>query len=181
MAIGLFNRQDGNTALMEDMEQRLQERMTALVKRIDCLEKEIVWLKEELVRRPQPAPVNVEEKTEKLEETSVETVPQAQTLYLSAPNADGTFSSCSPQEDVGTSLFVLHSEDGRTGTFAFLNTSDALATALISITQFLKPVCKIQGKATFMPRSIATEQEGGAFLDGTTWTMTQKAVVRFIE
>lgn len=181
MGKGFFSRQNDDSDLIGELEQRMQKRMDALCRRIDCLEAELHRLQEELARRPQTAQQETANKPVETPEAPSPLPQQTQTLYLSAPNADGTFASCTPQEEAGTSIFVLRTDDGREGTFAFLNTADALATALISVTQFLKPVCRIQGKTGAMPRAIVTLEEGRATRDGEVWTMTQKAVVKFEE
>lgn len=181
MGKGFFNRQNDDAELIGELEQRMQRRMDALCRRIDCLEDELHRLQEELARRPQTIPQETQKKPVETQEETSPQPQQTQTLYLSAPNADGSFASCTPREEAGTSIFVLRTDDGREGSFAFLNTADAMATALISVTQFLKPVCRIQGKTGSMPRCIVTQEEGRAARDGEVWTMTQKAVVKFEE
>lgn len=100
-------------------------------------------------------------------------------LYLDAPLQDGSFSTFSSEEHVGKSLYVLEeTQDSKTGTFRVLESNDALATLLISTSQFVKPVCKLVDSKIRMPQRIVTVEEGQAiFVDGV-WKTTQKAVVR---
>ena len=99
-------------------------------------------------------------------------------LYLDAPLQDGSFSTFSSEEHVGKSLYVLETQDSKIGTFRVLESNDALATLLISTSQFVKPVCKLVDSKVRMPQRIVTVEEGQAvFIDGV-WKTTQKAVVR---
>ena len=60
-----------------------------------------------------------------------------------------------------------------------LQTPEALATANISVSQFIKPVCKIMGNSRIMPRRIDTVEEGKVMKDGAVWRLLRKAVVAF--
>ena len=100
-------------------------------------------------------------------------------LYLEAPTPDGTFSQASAMEQIGKSIYQLTTTDGQNGTFILLDTPDAIATAMISVSQFVKPACKISGNTAIQPRHIITEEEGTASREGTGWKITRKAVVRF--
>ena len=100
-------------------------------------------------------------------------------LYLAAPNPDGTFSQVSSMEQIGKSIYQLTTTDGQNGTFILLDTPDAIATAMISVSQFVQPACKISGNTAIQPRHIITEEEGAASREGTGWKITRKAVVRF--
>ena len=100
-------------------------------------------------------------------------------LYLAAPSPDGTFSQASAMEQIGKSIYQLTTTDGQNGTFILLDTPDAIATAMISVSQFVKPACKVSGNTALQPRHIITEEEGAASREGTGWKITRKAVVRF--
>lgn len=100
-------------------------------------------------------------------------------FYLAAPTPDGTFSQASAMEQIGKSIYQLTTTDGQNGTFILLDTPDAIATAMISVSQFVKPACKISGNTAIQPRHIITEEEGAASREGTGWKITRKAVVRF--
>ena len=100
-------------------------------------------------------------------------------LYLAAPTPDGTFSQASAMEQIGKSIYQLTTTDGQNGTFILLDTPDAIATAMISVSQFVKPACKISGNTAIQPRHIITEEEGAASREGAGWKITRKAVVRF--
>lgn len=104
---------------------------------------------------------------------------QSEIFYLAAPNPDGTFSQASAVEQIGKSIYQLTTADGQNGTFILLDTPDAIATAMISVSQFVKPACKISGNTAIQPRHIITEEEGAASREGAGWKITRKAVVRF--
>ena len=102
-----------------------------------------------------------------------------QHLFLAAPTPDGVFLQASETEQIGKSIYQLTTTDGQNGTFILLDTPDAIATAMISVSQFVKPVCKVSGNTALQPRHIITEEEGAASREGTGWKITRKAVVRF--
>ena len=111
--------------------------------------------------------------------SSLHTPHSTEILYLAAPTPDGTFSQASAMEQIGKSIYQLTTTDGQNGTFILLDTPDAIATAMISVSQFVKPACKISGNTAIQPRHIITEEEGAASREGTGWKITRKAVVRF--
>ena len=115
---------------------------------------------------------------EELKSTIAKAPQRVSKLYLDAPLQDGSFSTFSSEEHVGKSLYVLETQDSKTGTFRVLESNDALATLLISTSQFVKPVCKLVDSKVRMPQRIVTVEEGQAiFVDGV-WKTIQKAVVR---
>ncbi|MBQ9636681.1 MAG: hypothetical protein IJV36_02135 [Prevotella sp.] len=101
------------------------------------------------------------------------------TLYLPAPTQDGLFLQTSEHEQIGKSIYQLTTSDGQNGTFLLLDTPDAIATAMISVSTFIKPVCKVNGPTAQYPRHIITEEEGTVSREGAGWRVTRKAVVRF--
>ena len=105
--------------------------------------------------------------------------PAAKTLFLAAPTSDGAFSQATDHEQVGKSIYRLTTSDGQNGSFIMMDSPDAIATAMISVSQFVKPACKISGNTAQQPRHIITEEEGAASREGTGWKITRKAVVRF--
>ena len=110
-------------------------------------------------------------------------VPQTameETLYLPAPTSDGWFPEDSPALQVGKSIYRLRTNDGLNGYFEMLTSSDALATALISVSQFVKPVCRIEGDTNRLPQRVETLEEGTAQRDGNGWRVVRKATVRFV-
>ena len=118
--------------------------------------------------------------TEALADTRPEPVVSAsRCLYLAAPTADGCFLQASEHEQIGKSIDQLTTTDGRNGTFILLDAPDAIATAMISVSQFIKTVCKVVGNTSQFPRHLITEEEGVATLEGNVWKVTRKAVVRF--
>lgn len=105
--------------------------------------------------------------------------PRAACCFLAAPNPDGTFGNVSDVEQIGKSIYQLTTHDGVSGHFIMLDTHDAIATAMISVSQFIKPVCKVVGTTSSLPRHIVTDEEGVASNEGGVWRVTRKAVVRF--
>lgn len=99
--------------------------------------------------------------------------------YLPAPSSDGCFDNASPTEQIGKSIYRLTTADGVNGTFVMLDSPDAIATAMISVSQFVKPVCKVVGSASVYPRTIQTVDEGSAVFENGMWRVVNKAVVKF--
>lgn len=104
---------------------------------------------------------------------------QKTTFFLAEPNREGIFTSCTEQEEAGKSIYQLTTEDGITGAFSMLDTPDAIATATISISQFVKPVCKVDGKVPPKPRHAVTISHGKVSKQEDGWKVEEKAVVRF--
>lgn len=100
-------------------------------------------------------------------------------LFLPAPTPSGSFTEWSEKEQIGKSIYELTTDGKGNGTFRLLPSADALATAMISVSQFVKPVCRIQGNTHRMPESIITVSPGEAQLKDGVWTVTKKAVVEF--
>lgn len=100
-------------------------------------------------------------------------------LYMDAPTNDGIFTSTSENEEIGKSLYVLTTKDYVNGSFILLDSPDVIATAMISISQLIKPVCKIIGNVNAYPKHIVTKEEGIAVNEDGVWKVTKKAVVRF--
>ena len=103
-----------------------------------------------------------------------------ETLYFSMPTADGVFLESTASEVVGKSIYRLSTDDGSNGRFVMLSTPDAIATAMISVSQFVKPVCRIEGNTRRQPQRIETLVEGVAQREGTAWRVVTKATVEFV-
>lgn len=101
------------------------------------------------------------------------------TFFLPAPTPDGVFTETSREEQIGKSIYELTADGNGHGKFKLLSTADAVATAMISVSQFVKPVCKVQGNTHRMPDRIVTVSPGEAMLKDGIWTVTRKAVVEF--
>ena len=108
---------------------------------------------------------------------TVVNVRTATVYYLPAPTPDGLFLQASEREQIGKSVYQLTTSDGQNGTFILLDTPDAIATAMISVSTFVKPACKVSGNTYMQPRHIITEEEGTR--EGAAWRIIRKAVVRF--
>ena len=113
-------------------------------------------------------------------ETTLHTsVATPSTYYFSAPTPDGYFTSPSLTEQNGTSIYMLTTDDGISGQFVMLNTKDAIATACISISQFVKPACKTGKDIAKVARSVTMIEPGLAVFDGEKWKISQKAIIEF--
>jgi len=152
-----------------------------LDKRVRALEEELKLLKSDDSEQEKGQPTEISPAPFSTDDHAGETARQhdtARTIYLAAPNPDGTFADFSYNEQIGKSIYRLSTNDGTTGRIAVLDTKDATATAVISISQFIKPACKIANSVSGIPSRIITEQEGIATYDGQAWSISQKAVVR---
>lgn len=113
------------------------------------------------------------------EPASVAISPATQRFYLAAPTPDGCFTDISTVEQTGKSLYVLTVKDGMTGMYSMIANDEAMATAMISISQFVKSACKVIGDTHKPPRRIVTVEDGCVTREGDVWRITRKAVVRF--
>lgn len=100
-------------------------------------------------------------------------------LYMPTPTPDGYFNDASSVEITGKSIYLLTTRDCINGSFIMLDTPDSIATAMISVSQFVKPICKISGHANIYPSHIITEEEGHAVNENGIWRVVKKAIVRF--
>lgn len=160
----------------------LRSTISMMEHRILTMEKELTALKAENV-----VPQDVEASTEVSENSAMVMAGHAnshpsaslQTFFLPAPTADGTFPNCSLTEQTGTSIYQMSTFDGEHGRFIMLSTPDAIATAMISVSQFVKPVCRIEGNTRVLPRSIETLEEGVVKKENNGWKLVRKAIVKF--
>lgn len=171
------------------------EEVARLVERIEALEKRVAELEARLSqqdvkeergesreeRKPTATePAFIAELSSIIPNVSAEReTTSRRTYYLTAPNANGVFAQVSPREQIGKSIYQLTTEDGVNGQFVMLDTPDAIATAMISTSQFIKPACKVVGESARYPRRIVTEEEGTATFQAGEWRVSRKAVVRF--
>lgn len=105
--------------------------------------------------------------------------PDNLTFYLAPPASDGTFANFSPTMQIGKSVYELTTADGINGTFSMIDSDDALATAMISVSQFVKSVCRIDGNTRIYPAHISTIEKGVAVKENGVWKVSKKAFVRF--
>lgn len=92
---------------------------------------------------------------------------------------DGVFVNGSTEIEVGTSFYMLKTNDDLTATFQILNTPEAINSALVSMDEMVKPACKILNTVA-SPVEILAEKLGTAEKFGDGWKITNKAVVRLI-
>lgn len=168
---------DGNDCHMEISDIVMELRLIS--KRMEMLEKEVEDLKSKTYPQSPCTPGGILLPTER---DAVESLPndeEARTIYLAAPSSDGVFTNFSDTEQIGKSIYLLVTTDNVNGTFSVLQTKDATATAVISISQFIKPACKIMNSQSVIPGRIITEEKGTATYDGAVWSINNKAKVRF--
>ncbi len=157
---------------VEDVEARAA--IQSLEQRIAQLEAHITQLESKIDEAKANANANAQ-----LSPFNSQLSPFPRQYYLSAPTPEGIFTEFSEEERVGSSVYLLTTDDGINGTFRMLNTPDALATLAISISQFVKPVCKIIGAVTIQPRHVAVHMPGSAVFENGVWRTTVKAQVQF--
>lgn len=176
-------------SLLEPYEDRIQElerHLIQLNKRVESLE--------QLIEAHSSHPIEISTDKEMKETVAAQTsivnsaptdiqtegkAPQHRILFMTAPNDEGVFTGSSETEQVGKSIYQLSTTDGVHGTFIMLDTPDAIATAMISVSQFVKTACKVQGNLSPYPQQIQTLEEGTAVLENDSWRITNKAIVKF--
>lgn len=153
----------------------MEERMAALEQRVADLEVLLAQLQDKLDR-----PV-AQLTSDDIKQAMTGASPEEplKTYYLAAPTQEGVFADFAEREEAGKSIYQLTTKDGHNGTFSMLDTPDAVATATISVSQFVKPACKIMGNSRLMPRRIYTVEDGKATRDDNGWKVLRKAVVAF--
>lgn len=162
----------------------LEHRVEQLEKRVKALERQVEKLKEILHKDSQQLMSVQEQVAVSMPQGAASSQPSVREhedtqLYLSAPTPDGIFTEALLTEQVGKSIYQLTTTDGVNGHFVMLSTSDAIATAMLSVSQMVKPVCRIVGNTAAMPHSVATVEDGKAVFVEGQWRMTHKAIVRF--
>lgn len=176
-------------SLLEPYEDRIQElerHLIQLNKRVESLEQQIEALSSHPIEistdKEMKETVAVQASIVNSAPTDIQTegkAPQHRILFMTAPNDEGVFTGSSETEQVGKSIYQLSTTDGVHGTFIMLDTPDAIATAMISVSQFVKTACKVQGNLSPYPQQIQTLEEGTAVLENDSWRITNKAIVKF--
>lgn len=144
----------------------------------------------------QPQPVVVTPKPQEAEpqslfpETSAETTavveeqpavvrPKFSAVMFYPVPVDGMFVNGTSDIEVGKSLYMLKTNDDQNATFQILNTPEAIAMALVSMSETVKPACKVLNTVA-APVEILAEKLGTAEREGDGWRIINKAVVRLI-
>ncbi|MDD7317772.1 MAG: hypothetical protein SOZ80_07935 [Prevotella sp.] len=104
--------------------------------------------------------------------------PSPQTYFLPPPSPEGIFHEAFSQPRIGRTVYQMTTIDGNNGTFIFYEDRDALATAIISISQIVKTVCRVENNKN-APRNIINVKEGQVVREGNSWRVAEKATVRF--
>ena len=206
--MGLFNNKRDDDIPQQDL-QELFQRLEHLERKCRRMEARIAELEEDLISQrnkaasavmdsPEATAASADEQEQPVEITmTVDSIAATATassapvaapapsrvetavLFLPAPTADGLFVQATESEQIGKSIYQLTTADNQSGTFILLDTPDAIATAMISVSTFIKPVCRVDGPTAQFPRHIVTVEEGTAAREGAGWRVTRKAVVRF--
>lgn len=169
-------------SLLQDRVRTMQKLIEDITKRLEVVEEKLSEKEKESEEESVVAPTTIQLDTpiNPVEISAPEPLkPQTMELYLAAPSADGSFPSVSSREQIGKSIYVLSTQDGMNGTFSIIDSNDAIATAMISISQFLKPVCKVNGSTAQYPHHIITDEVGTASKEGGLWKVVRKAIVHF--
>lgn len=166
-----------------DPNSELIEEMRILSKRIKKLESEVEFIKKtiqevDILNKHHELDIRTEDTSPKdeIKQRGIQNSPTI--LYMSAPTADGVFSDFAEDIQIGKSIYVLVVETKERGTFSVIESKDAIATAIISTTQFLKPACKIVSSTNGIPNQIVTIEKGTAVFDGEFWKVEQKAIIK---
>lgn len=160
---------------LKNDEAAQKKRMTALELRLQTLES--AWADRKGV---EPATVQSEPQT--ANRKAVESLTahnEISELYLPAPSPDGVFEEASASKQVGKSIYLLKTKDLENGTFSILEDKDSIATAMISVSQFIKPVCRIEGDTHRYPQRVTTLEEGVVRKEGNSWHLVAKAKLLF--
>lgn len=184
--MSIFSKQNDSELLAKIAEiqaslREQSEAMQAIYERIEALSTDVNSIREALndSLRAQDAVHAHSQSTDSASSTHADE-PKTGEFFLSAPRPDGIFRQFSNEEQMGKSVYRLTTYDGRNGTFAVLTSKDATATALLSVSQILKPACRIASggrTSATIPQSITTVKEGRATFDGTAWKVVEKAVI----
>ena len=109
----------------------------------------------------------------------VPTRPKTSVVMFFPIPEDGVFKDGSSEIEPGRSLYMLKTNDGEHGTYQILNSGDAIAGALASLSEMVKPGCKIINTVA-SPVEILAEKPGEVVREGDNWRIVTKAVVRLI-
>lgn len=174
--------------------KEIEQQLLPLTERIEALEKQnkhlgkelkslrsrLEALEEKAEEKSEANQLLVESPKEVVEEKAKVAEPVEQVLFLAAPDKDGTFTGVSDTELEGQSLYRLVTTDGVHGRFSLLTSHDALATALISVSQMLKPVCRVTTDGTGRPNCAVNINEGEASCEDGLWKVVTKAEVKLV-
>ena len=114
-----------------------------------------------------------------VEEQPVVSRPKFSAVMFYPVPVDGMFLNGTTDIEVGKSLYMLKTSDEQNATFQILNTPEAIAMALVSMSETVKPACKVLNTVA-APVEILAEKLGTAVREGDGWRIINKAVVRLI-
>ncbi len=159
--------------------EKYEKDIKALKKRIESLEDSLAERKasENKIAALSGA-VNDQNLSEREVKQEVFEEERPKTLYLSPPSPDGVFHESFSQPRVGSTVYQMTTSDDNHGTFIFYENRDALATAMISISQIVKTVCRVENNKS-NPQDITNVSEGKVVKEGNSWRVVEKATVRF--
>ncbi|RRC99517.1 hypothetical protein [Prevotella sp. OH937_COT-195] len=154
------------------------KKLNALKERIEEIEKKL----ENLQHNPEQSEVS-EQSQKSVQSGNSEFTGDSEpslplTFFLPPPSPDGVFHDAFAEPKIGSTVYKMTTIDGNNGIFVFYDNRDALATAMISISQIVKTVCRVDNNKN-APRNIINVKEGRVVREGNSWRVTEKATVRF--
>ena len=168
---------DDKSALIAELTARMEQ----LEARVAQLEEQLASIGQPADAQPtasEPAVAPAAEAADTADEVQPTWTSGAQG-YAGAPTTDGLFPALTTDERVGESIYRFTLLTEQTAHFELLPTPDAIATATISLSQFVKPACKIDSNPTNQPRHVANLAPGTAVLTPDGWRVSEKAHVSF--
>lgn len=161
----------------------LLQTVAALTEKVNSLEKKVATLETAVADLQQAAASQAEaaeaEAVAADSEPAADAAPTVGHFYLAAPTPDGLFTDISTTEQTGKSIYLLSTDDGQTGFFSLIDSDEAMATAMISLSQFVKTACKVVGSTNRPSRHVVNVEEGTVTRENDAWRIVRKAVVRF--
>lgn len=167
---------------LEQEVEHLKDAETARKKQMASLENRLQTLESALADRSKGEAVEVQNVSQVVNSNVMESRAdhnEVSELYLPAPSPDGVFEEASASKQVGKSIYLLKTKDLENGTFSILEDKDSIATAMISVSQFIKPVCRIEGDTHRYPQRVTTLEEGVVRKEGNSWHLVAKAKLLF--
>lgn len=101
-------------------------------------------------------------------------------VYLTPPDDQGRFGSASPTFELGNSIFVLTTTDGRRGTFQVIDDASVHRLALMMPTENLTRACSGQNiQVSHGAHRVVTDKPGTAVLRSGRWQVEVPAQIHY--
>lgn len=129
---------------------------------------------EQIVEENSPVKAQEPEKLAKAKSES------KKTLYLTRPDGNDCFTRAAQEFELGNSIFVLTTTDGKHGKYKVIDDRNVHRLALMMPSENLTPVCKGNNIQLSAGKTrIVTDREGEAVLENGVWHVTVKAVIHY--